>query len=355
MYKLMVALILLCATTAAISLAQTTWRFARGRRYLWKLPCIAGAILIMGYSLLRMEPIVNPVRNGDAATFWLHASGIDVGAKHPRISYSFYQPRDGWFIYYVQGFEERMLYRVKDSDAIALFPKVVDKLQKAPPGVLNLDVEKGFREWRNSGAAPDDAAGLLGKLRNAQLARLQQEDARLFEYRRGEEDELTERWRRLQHYPWNVRGEFLFLAGMILFAAWPWLRGAGHVRWAIHLGLLPILFCLPYWLGYAPFTFTSAPSGGVLYPGLLRSVFHGLPWTSIDTTIVRSLPKPLEPLSQTPGPMLALAFMGGLGPVAVTGIGLALAVTVFTVGEVRRRLERAKMQDREKRGHPTII
>jgi hypothetical protein len=301
----------------------------------------------MGYSLLRAEPFANPVRNGDPATFWLHACGIDVGAKHPRISYGFYQPRDGWFIYYVQGFEERMLYKVKDSDAIALFPKVVEKLQKAPPNALHPDVEKGFQEWRRSGATPNDAAGLLAKLRDAQLERLKQEDARLFEYRRAEEHDLTERWQRLQHYPWNVCGEFLFLAGIILFAAWPWLRGSGHARWAIHLGLLPILFCLPYWLGYAPFTFTSAPSGGVLYPGLLRSVFHGLPWTSMDTTIVRSLPKPLESLSQTPGPMLAIAFMGGLGPVAVTGIGLALAVTVLTVGEVKRRLDRAKTENRD--------
>ena len=347
-YWLVVGLIVLCAGAAAICLAQTTWRTALRRRNLWKLPIVAGAILIMGYSLLWAEQIANPVRNGDAATFWLHACGIDVGAKHPRMYFGFYQPRDGWFIYYVQGFEERMLYKVKDADAIALFPKVVEKLQKAPPGALNPDVEKGFQEWRGSGAAPDDAAGLLAKLRDAQLERLKQENPRLFEYKRAEEDDLTERWQRLQHYPWNVRGEFLFLAGMILFAAWPWLRGSGHVRWAIHLGLLPVLFCLPYWLGYAPFTFTSAPSGGVLYPGLLKSVFHGLPWTSMDTYIVRSLPKPLEPLSQTPGPMLALAFMGGLGPVVVTGIGLAVAVATFAVGEVKRRLDRAKT---ENRGH----
>src|SRR5438876_364621 len=95
--------------------------------------------------------------------------------------------------------------------------------------------------------------------------------------------------------------------------------------------LLPILFFLPYWLGYAQLTFTSAgPSSGVLYPWLLVW-FRGLPWTSLDTTIVRSLPQILEPLSQTPGPMLSLTFFGGVGPVAATVMGVILGLAVTPI------------------------
>jgi hypothetical protein len=84
-------------------------------------------------------------------------------------------------------------------------------------------------------------------------------------------------------------------------------------------------------------TFTSrGPSGGVLYPWLLAG-FRGLPWTFLDTAIARRLPQPLEPLPQTPGPMLSLTVFGGPGPVAVTSMGVVVALAVITVGEVIRR------------------
>jgi hypothetical protein len=91
------------------------------------------------------------------------------------------------------------------------------------------------------------------------------------------------------------------------------------------------LFCLPYWLGYAPLTFSSAPSGGVLYPGLLRCI-GPLLWTAADSFIIKNLPQPLELLAQSPGPMLAIASMGGLGPVAVTAIGIGIGAVIFLLG-----------------------
>src|SRR5438067_304339 len=116
----------------------------------------------------------------------------------------------------------------------------------------------------------------------------------------------AERWERVRRYDWSASGEFVYLSALVVFAAWPWLRNGRPLRWAVHLGLVPVLLFLPYWLGYAGFTFTSAgPSGGVLYPWLI--VWFGrLPWTALDTAIVSRLPPVLEPYSQTPGPMLSL-------------------------------------------------
>ena len=113
--------------------------------------------------------------------------------------------------------------------------------------------------------------------------------------------------------------------------------GAGRWRWAVHLALLPPLVCLPYWLGYVPLTFTSSDEkGGVLYPALIAQL-SGLPWSGLDTAILGALPKPLEPLSQTTGPMLSLSGFGAPGPVAVTGLGLLIGVVIVAGPAIVRR------------------
>ena len=101
------------------------------------------------------------------------------------------------------------------------------------------------------------------------------------------------------------------------------------MRREIHLGMTPFLFCLPFWLGYAPLTFTSAgDTEGVLYPRLLMAL-RGLPWSDLDTEIVRALPKPLEPLNQLPGPMWSLSGSGAVGPVAMVTAGAILFLAVM--------------------------
>ena len=160
---------------------------------------------------------------------------------------------------------------------------------------------------------PEDVEGLLQRIEDARTARIQRINPKRNYSPEEREREFDEQWKRANRYSWNLWFEFVFLAGMIVFAAWPWLRSAGRGRWAVHLGLTPTLFCLPYWLGYAPLTFTSAEtSGGVLYPLLLRPL-RGLPWSELDTFILRVLPKPLEPFSQIPGPILSLSGSGASG------------------------------------------
>jgi hypothetical protein len=284
-----------------------------------------------------------PVRDGDAAHFWLFACGIDVGVRNPGPgALRFYLPRDGWYISYDQGIHGQLLYRAPAADVEALFPKVVDRLRRAPPGALYPDVETGFREWEHSGAAPDDVVGFLVRLREARLARLKQEDLQLYQHVLPQEDEFNDRWRRVGRFRWNLWFEFAYLTGLILFAAWPWLRAAGRWRWAAHVALLPPLVCLPYWLGYAPLTFTSAGGGdAVLYPRVI-GVLRGLPWSELDSAILRAGPKPLEPLAQTPGPMMAISGFGAPGPVAVTVLGLLAGLAVLGVTEAVRRRERIR-------------
>ena len=280
---------------------------------------------------------MRPIGDGDAGTFWFVTTGLDVGAEH-HFWGSFHRPRDGWFLYYAVGFHGQPVFRVDPAAVEALFPKIVERLRNAPPGRLRSDVEVGFREWDQTGA--DGVAGLLKKIEDARTARIRRDNPKRNYSPDDREREFDEQWTRANRYSWNLWFEFLFLAGLIVFAAWPWLRSAGRVRWAIHLGLTPMLLCLPYWLGYAPLTFTSAEtSGGVLYPWLLRP-FAGLPWSEIDTSLLRALPKPLEPLSQVPGPMLSLSGFGSVGPTAMLVIGAGVAVVVLWGPKAVRRLIR---------------
>jgi hypothetical protein len=307
---------------------------------------VAAAVFVMGTALLWHAPSMRPVKDRDPADFWFHATGIDLGVKQPHRSFSgFYLPRDGWFIYYFQGFHERALYRVNAADATALFPEVVARLRNGPPADLHRDVEEGFRRWERAGARLDDAAGFLAQVREAEIDRIRPTNPELAESLRTEGD-LDDRWARANRYSLNLAFEFAFLAGLIVFAAWPWLRGSGRVRWAAHVALLPALFCVPYWLGYCCLTFTSlGPSGGVLYPWLLIQL-RGLPWTRLDSLIVRRLPPALEPLSQTPGPMMSLSFFGGPGPTVMALLGLAVGLAILglpaAVRFVRAKTERGR-------------
>jgi hypothetical protein len=341
-FLLTLGTITLLAGGAALFLFWCPWRSVRKRRWMWKMPIVLAVIVAMGLDLLRLTPIMKPIQEGDPATFWLHAASLDIGVKRIPLSCTgFYQPRDGWLVYYTQEIHGCSLYRIKVSEAAALFPKVVDRLQNAPPGILHPDVEKGFQEWLRTRSGPDDMAGFLARVYEAKLARWRQEDPSVAELIRSEEKAFSDRWERIQRYSQTVLFEFLFLTGLILFMAWPWLRGSGRLGWAIHLGLLPTLFFLPYWLGYAWTTFTSiGPSGGVLYPWLLGE-FGGLSWTALDRAIVRTLPQILDPLSQTPGPMMSLTFFRGPSPVAALMLGVLLGSTLYW-GKLVRRLIRLR-------------
>jgi hypothetical protein len=306
--------------------------------------CKAIVILLLGSMLggclLWFAPEMYPVRDGDSAEFWVSACHLDLGVKPTGFCGRSYLPRDGWFIYAVQGGHGEFLYRVKAADAEADFPRILQRLQAAPPGALWPDVEDGYRAWVRTNPDPSDAMGLLARIREARLARLHQEDINLFQHEHARDASFNERWRRIQQYSLNIIFEFLYLFFLIVFAAWPWLRNGGLVRWALHFTLLPFLFFLPFWLGYAPFTFTSAgPTGGVIYPWLVVQ-FRGGTWTSADTFIVRLLPRVLEPLSQTPGPMLSLSGGGAVGPFAVAIMGLALGFAIYVCAFVLQQFRR---------------
>ena len=79
-----------------------------------KAVVVLGLILAVGMGLAGYAAEMAPIRDGDPATFWHSACGIDVGVDQTQQG-RIYLPREGWFIYYMQGFHGQFIYRVKDG------------------------------------------------------------------------------------------------------------------------------------------------------------------------------------------------------------------------------------------------
>jgi hypothetical protein len=297
----------------------------------WKLVVVLALVLALAIATWRLAPHTAPIKEGNTADFWWAACRVQVDPTMPRFSGGVYPPREGWCIYYWQGFHGQGLSKVPAGAVEATLPEALEALEAAPPASLPAHVKEGLRAWRQLDPAARDAVALLGAMREARHDALLETAPHQLATRLEWEEECNRRWEQARRYRWNVAGEFAFATALVFFAAWPWLRNAGRWRWAIHLGLLPVLLLLPYWLGYAYLTFTSAgPNAGPLYPWLI-SFFRRLPFTRLDATILRALPRALAPWSLSPGPMLSLSSQGAPGPCPTALLGLCLGALTFTV------------------------
>jgi hypothetical protein len=289
---------------------------------------VGGVLLVMTLCLLVAAWAMRPIKRGTAEEFWQTALAHGFSGTYP--------PRDGWFIYYHQGFHGQFLFKVRDSDAASYFPRALQRLEspleleKTPT-----DVQAGYKAWLVKDPTRSDAILFLALARESNLSRFQRESAKIYKHAVAADEEFDVRWRRINRYWLTVLFEFLYFGGLIVFAFWPWLRSPGRWRWALHLGLLPVLLFLPYFMGYATMTFTSAgPSGGALYPWIIIW-FGGLnhSWTSLDEPVLKHMPTLLAPIAQSSGPWLSLSG-GGPGPVAIAIMGLIAAALVFVTGTV---------------------
>jgi hypothetical protein len=281
-------------------------------------------------ALAHCAKVMAPAKDGSPREFWMRACGVG--------SYTTYTPRDGWFIYFDQGFHGQFLYRVRREAALAAFPDVFPELEAAAKaGEMHPVVVDAYRAWSRAGKGPE---ALLEETRSAWFAHWEKEDKDIYTHLLASEQEFGERWRCVNRYWVNILFEFAYLTGVLLFVAWPWLFGKGLWRWALHIGLFPLLLFLPYFLGYALATFTSAgPSGGALYPWLLVWFWPLNFWTRLDTRIYEATPLVLLPISQPLGPMLSLTCWG-FGRVAVGVACLLFAAATVAAGVALRAGQR---------------
>lgn len=260
------------------------------------------------------------------------ACGVDVDGSMKDFNYfgGIYPPQENWAIYYIQGYHDQFLHRVQLSELAPYLSKIENEWKdKSKIGDLVPAVAKVAQSWTREGDDEREVRRLLALLRESRLESAKEDDAERLARLLDDEEEFFQRWRRFKRYWATALFEFCWLSLVLIVAAIPWIRQSGRLAWATHLGLaLPLLF-LPFFLGYVPYTFTSAfPAGGILYPYLV-ACFSGLPLFDLDIWYYKHAPQPFEPLTQEPGPMLAITGMGVVGPIAICALGVAVFVSVY--------------------------
>jgi len=297
---------------------------------------IAAVSVLIAAALLWLAPRMAPARRGDSATFWKAALRVELNGPSNRLVGPAHCELDGWYYYEEPHFHGTHLYRVPVDEALADFGRVSETLRAAGDDQnIPSYVRAGFEKWSERPAVEQSPEVLFADVKTARREYWKIRNPDLLARADQYEQEVVLCCLRTRWYWATLLFEWLYLSGLVLFAAWPWVRGQGWRGWAIRAGLLPLLFMLPVYLGYAATSFTSAgPSGGVLYPWLLRLV-QGYRCNDLDRLILSHMPPVLEPLSPSIGPALVLSGRGMPGPTTALLLGALAAAGVFAIEKVR--------------------
>src|SRR5262245_7517921 len=296
------------------------------------LVVLVGLWLALAAMLGYQTPRMSPIQPGTVDEFWKHATGVDrewrTSSRTRRLIYG---PFDEWYVYEWQHLHGSLLYRVRKDVVQATVGSVREALDD--PAIRNgLDpaVREAILLWEKLPSGPDrNEASFLKLICNEQLGALKARSPDLHDYQFQRQGDVAARWSHSGWYWAAITFEAVYLGLLSLFLCWPLLRGTGRIAWAIHLGLTPLLFMLPAYLGYATMSFSSAgPSGGVAYPWILIR-FPQAWFASLDRTLFLALPKFLAPLSQLPGPPMALSWRSMPGPATALAMGALLAAFPF--------------------------
>ena len=257
------------------------------------------------------------------------AAGVDLGGSSDSISGFVYFPDDGRVAYSRTHLHGSDLYYVPQDEVMQHYGAVQVALQEALDRNEDTPFVRGFKAWQALDKEDQTIQRLLIRLKHAQVEEWGTTNVYRVVESGGDEIYFWERWQRLKWKWANYVFEWVFLSVLALFIAWPGIRGPTRFRWAAHIGLFPILFMLPVYLGYAVFSFTSAGlSGGIVYPYLLRWTFGGR-CTAADRWLLAHLPQVLEPLSLPIGGWVSLSGRGMPGPTSAIRAGMIAAVSII--------------------------
>lgn len=324
----------------------------RKRPRIFVLVCWSAVVLIalcsaVGIALL--APSMAPVRKGNSHMFWKIATGVSLSPNVDDAWGDAYIVDDVWAAYDSAHYHGSDIYRVSVADVSADFDAVVSMLEQAVQRGEDSPFLKGYVNWRDDDDKPRDSSALLEDIKRARNRDLIEDNIDLLAYRVAGEQQFWQRWQRADWYWASIVFEWTFLTGLALFSVWPAIRHHSALRWAIHVAFLPLFFLLPTYLGYATNSFTSAgPSGGILYPFLLRFC-RGGSFTSVDSWLMERTPQVLEPLSVPIGSPIALSGMGLPGPTyailagVVAGVCLFVAIAGFKRWDKRRSKHRSTL------------
>jgi hypothetical protein len=288
--------------------------------------------------ILYQAPAMAPIKRGSSEDFWSIACRVELNPQR-RVGGQAYVIDDRWFGYEVtsinQGFSFHggTFHSVPAEEAMADFPRVLAQLEEAARNGVDSPVVRGFKQWRaKEPNDPPDVKRLLWHIKQEWFGKwMSRNDVSMCVYLESLEEAFHVRWQRSRWYWANIVFEWGFLTLLAWVAVWPLRNNRSPLWWGLVFALLPLLFLMPVYLGYARFTFTSAgPSGGILYPHLLVHFYHGS-MNALDRTVLSYVPQLLEPISSPIGSALSLSGMGMPGPTSlllrggIVGLLVALA------------------------------
>lgn len=319
-----------------------------GARKWMKLAVVAALLLAIAGGLTFFAPGMAIVQPGTAAQFWYCQCSVELerGAESRHGHLVIRRPRDGTYLYYEQGFHRAFLYGVPAADVMAAFPAVCKRFETMAASRAGRETFglESYQRWLKEDGGRTGAEGLMSVANADYEDRLRRNWASVSEPF-DMEHYVEAVWPYVQRYPLCIAFEFCYLSAVALFTLWPWLRGLGPWRWALHAGLLPVLLYLPSAMGYAQWSYTSVgPSGGVLYPWIIVW-FRMLPgiYTPFAETIWVMMPKPLTWLSPSLGPCLSLS--GGfpsLSAIVLLGCLFGAVAVLLRPPFITRFLRRAQ-------------
>jgi hypothetical protein len=284
----------------------------------------------------KLAPDMAPVRPGTAATFWAAACPLQPPKHFPgRSAIGLHQ---GMYIYESSHFHGSDLYGVPEDEIASLFDSAIKDIKEASERKeWRPDHEKGFQKWlANGGDVRRDIPGLLQAIEQVRSARWEKEAPEMVQWHIAANDYREGVLQRADHYWATQLFECILLSSLAWLLLWPLFFRCRWWLWAILYGLVPVLFFMPLYLGYACFTFTSrGPSGGIAYPWLVVWFAGDWTWFAWDKTLVESLPRLLDPLSTPIGIPMVLSGRGMPPPSLALRWGLALAGAVSACSFLR--------------------
>jgi hypothetical protein len=298
------------------------------QRKVISLAIVLTALIATGLAVF--VPIMAPIRLSTPMEFWKATCGIS--RESTRFEGYGGLPvvlQDGWLIFQLHHLHGSTLFKAKENEVAAELSWACRELEtgivkKKPASCISL----GYLAWKK--AEEKERRGVIGLMDRIETAFCEKSPEKNG-YRALDQYDFNRRIRQAKWYWANIGFEFIFLSGLVWFVAWPATRHKPPWQVALHLGLIPILFMFPVYLGYSTYTFTSrGPSGGVLYPWLLVFCRGGF-MNDLDKEMIEYLPQILEPLSQGIGNPMVLSGTGMPGPITTLKVGICLAILAYVI------------------------
>jgi hypothetical protein len=292
-------------------------------------------------------------KSGTSAEYWEYVCGVQLPEFKGHYTFSYFGGAhpvvEGKAYYYTQTHHESLLYSVPVEDVLHDLPNVRDQLTNPqPPSPANC---VGYRSlcalYEESAEHRSDCAKYFGSVKvnalNPQaleaLRATMAKASKVPPYDEREDAEFRGRLGRAKRAWATFAFEALYIAAWLMFVVG--VRPL-RVRWYWRVTCAPFLLFLPFFLGYAPMTFTFGPSGGFVYPFYLE--LASLPMSIVPCSVLdgfawQLFPNVLSGFSQVPGSPMAASRMACVGPVSSLAFGIILLAGVSAVVYVRGRFK----------------